>query len=80
MQISYKLNRFTTFRIVLLRFALLYLYESFCYIRFATQARFNWFFSALSTGRIWAKNKFQQCDWSAKKFAAKKLNQFPLFY
>jgi hypothetical protein len=27
-----------------------------------------------------AKTKFRQCDWSAKKFAAKKLDQFLLFY
>jgi hypothetical protein len=27
-----------------------------------------------------AKNKSWQCDWSAKKFAAKKLDQFLLFY
>ena len=27
-----------------------------------------------------AKSKSWQCDWSAKKFAAKKLDQFLLFY
>jgi hypothetical protein len=27
-----------------------------------------------------AKTKFRQCDWSAKKFAEKKLDQFLLFY
>ena len=27
-----------------------------------------------------AKTKFRQCDWSAKKFAAKKLDRFLLFY
>ena len=27
-----------------------------------------------------AKTKFRQCDWSAKKFAAKKLDQLLLFY
>ena len=46
-------------------------------------AKFTIVLSPFSTRRICsreAKIKSWQCDWSAKKIAAKKLNQFLLFY